>query len=448
MAKSDQLLSVGALLLAAAALLFSAPRTHAAEARHLILISVDTLRADALGTYGYPADVSPRLDRLAAEGVLFEDVITTIGKTGPAFASLFTSLYPPTHGARRNGVAMRPDVPTLAELLRDSGFDTAAFISNWTLRSRLAAVHRGFQHYDEEFTRKRNAFGAHERDAPTLIRAAIEWLGGRTDRSRPLFLWVHLSEPHTPFELHDNFVLKPPPKNERRSGWQKRWRYASEVKFTDHQIGRLLEQMKELVDLDRALIVFVADHGESLGEHGYWGHGKNARWPNLRIPLILVGPDLPAGKRVATPASIIDVMPTVLELLGIGEPEGLAGNSLRHYWQGDTPQERARFAIGDRHTAWGKGSRNVWEEPLEISLQTPSTKVVFNFEKRQTIYFDLLADPQELTPLSDSPRPMKPPLRRLLANWFRQLPKYDQRSGELSEEDVRQLKSLGYVGER
>ena len=415
---------------------------------HVLLLSVDTLRADALHAYGFRHDVTPSIDGLATGGVLFEDALTTIGKTGPAFSSLFTSMSPPSHGARRNGIALRPDVPTLAETLSAAGYSTAAFISNWTLRTGLAEVHRGFDVYDEEFDSKRNLFGARERSADAVIDAVTQHLRNRPAR-QPTFLWVHFSEPHTPYEEHDEVDVPFPPESERDNNWQKRWRYAEEVAYTDTRIERLFRELSGLLDLEQTIIVFVADHGESLGEHSYWGHGKNTNWPNLKIPLIFQGPGIPKGRRSTSPAMITDIFPTLLDLLRLAAPEGATfeGRSLTTAWKAPSTEEAPlRFTVGDRHTAWGSRTRQNYEHPKEISLQSQALKVVFDFGSRTTVYYDLIADPLENNPLSEPPSETKPPWRRRLANWYRDLPKYESKTGEISEEDRKQLESLGYVG--
>jgi arylsulfatase A-like enzyme len=410
---------------------------------HVLLITVDTLRADALGCYGNEQTPTPRLDALARRGVLFEDTITTIGKTGPAIASLFTSFYPPTHGARRNGVPMRPDIPTMAETLQAAGYRTGGFISNWTLRARLAAVHRGFDHWDEDFDRKRNPFGASERTANAVLDASLRWLRGLAESDAPIFLWAHFSEPHDPYERHPGFEVPLP--RERTDGWQKRWRYASEVAFVDDAIGRLLDGVESTMPRSERLTIFVADHGESLGEHGYWGHGKNTFWPTLRIPLVLEGAGVPRGKRIDSPVTIVDVLPTVLELLDLPAAEGMAGVSLARAWNGDVPRDRARFAFADRHTAIGPTGRTLYEHPLEIALQVARVKTIYDFDRQRPRFFDLSADPRENRPLESSPVEFRPPLYRRLAAWYRELPKYESRSGELSAEDVEQLRALGYI---
>lgn len=418
---------------------------------HLVLLSVDTLRADALGAYGGESATTPTIDALAAEGLLFEDAHTTIGKTGPAFASMFTSLYPPTHGARRNAQRMRSDIPVLAEILGQTGYEAAAFISNWTLRADLVGLNRGFDHYDEEFTQARNAVGVMERHADDVARAAERWLrrraGDEDRRERPLFLWVHFSDPHSPYLERTGFTPPLPPREQRGSGWQRRWRYQSEVNYVDHWLGRLSEAIDELLAGPRYTL-FVSDHGESMGEHGYWGHGKNVHWPNARIPMILAGPGIPEGRRIEEAVGVVDILPTVLDLLELEAPASVAGRSLVPIGDEPAGEARPRYVIGDKHSALlARSRRNApYEDPLQISMEVDGAKVLHDFSKRTTVYFDLTVDPEEERPLQAPPVDLVPPLGRRLVNWYRDLPKYEARSGNvLSEEDVRQLKSLGYI---
>ena len=418
---------------------------------HFVLLSVDTLRADAVGVYGAEAATTPTIDALAAAGVLFEDAQTTIGKTGPAFASIFTSLYPPTHGSRRNAQRMRSDVPVLAQILGNAGYEAAAFISNWTLRADLVGLDRGFDHYDEEFNQSRNAAGVMERSADDVARAAERWLRRRArDEERngqPLFLWVHFSDPHSPYLERTGFTPARPPTEQRTSGWQKRWRYQSEVNYVDHWMGRLSRAIEEVLPGPR-FTLFLSDHGESMGEHGYWGHGKNVHWPNARIPMILAGPGVPEGQRVQAPVGVIDVLPTVLDLLDVETPEDIEGRSLAPFRPGGDGGDTPRYVIGDKHSALTAKSRRSapYENPLQISLEVNGAKVLHDFSKRQTIYFDLTADPHEERPLDQPPVDLVPPLGRRLVNWYRDLEKYEAKSGTvLSEDDIKQLKSLGYI---
>lgn len=419
-----------------------------ADGPSVLLLSVDTLRADALSTYGYPHPITPNLDALAARGVLFEDAQTVIGKTGPSFATVFSSLYPPTHGARRNGVSMREDAPVLAEILSAEGYATAAFISNWTLRKNLAAVHRGFDFYDETFDRKRYGVAGAERSAEAIVASALAWITEQraAEPERPVFLWVHLSEPHNPYVLHEQFAPPQPPQEERTDGWQKRWRYASEVGFTDHWIAKFLDGLEPRLPAKERLNVFLSDHGESLGEHGYWGHGKNTHWANLRVPLFFWGQGVPSGRRLDAPASLVDIAPTLLDLLSLDIPDSFAGSSLVQAWSGSMDADRYRYAFGDRHTAMREKSRSTFKNPLEISLETAGTKVIFSFEQRGVRFYDVAEDPAENRPLTESPVEVRPPLARQLANWYRELEKFESKSGVLSDEDREKLEALGYIG--
>lgn len=418
---------------------------------NFVLLSVDTLRADAVGAYDAEDATTTTIDALAEAGVLFEDAQTTIGKTGPAFASIFTSLYPPTHGSRRNAQRMRSDVPVLAQILGDAGYEAAAFISNWTLRADLVGLDRGFDHYDEEFNQSRNAAGVLERSADDIARAAERWLRRRSrdeERSgRPLFLWVHFSDPHSPYLERTGFTPARPSREQRTAGWQKRWRYQSEVNYVDHWMGRLSRAIEEVLPGPR-FTLFLSDHGESLGEHGYWGHGKNVHWPNARIPMILAGPGVPQGLRVQAPVGVIDVLPTVLDLLGVETPEDVEGRSLAPFRTGGDGSDTPRYVIGDKHSALTAKSRRSapYEDPLQISLEVNGAKVLHDFSKRRTTYFDLTADPREERPLDKPPVALVPPLGRRLVNWYRDLEKYEAKSGTvLSEDDIKQLKSLGYI---
>jgi arylsulfatase A-like enzyme len=435
-------LALLALVIAASAVgsaLSAAPRTN------LLLITVDTLRADFLGCYGSTGSNTPNLDRLASEGVLFEDTISVIGKTGPAFASLFSSLYPPTHGARRNGVRMREDVPVLAETLREAGYSTAAFISNWTLKSHLAGTHRGFELYDDEnFDRERNSFGAVERDAADVTRAALGWLEA-APADRPVFLWIHYSEPHSPYDLKAAYAPKIAEKGDGDGPRSRRYKYASEVGYVDNFIGAFLTRAEKRLPPASTLTVFLSDHGESLGEHDYWGHGKNTHWPNLRIPLVLRGPGVPVGRRVTAGASIVDVLPTVLDRLELPALPGAAGRNLAASWDDRAPGDPLRFAMGERPTALTKKGRQHYNHPLVISAQNDAAKAVYDFADGELVYYDLRTDAAEEKPLAGPPIELRPPLGRQLSDWYKGLAKYEQDKGELTPEDLQQLRSLGYL---
>ncbi|MFP5287875.1 MAG: sulfatase, partial [Thermoanaerobaculia bacterium] len=293
---------------------------------NVLILSIDTLRADHVSAYGYPRPPTPNLDRLLASGVRFTQARTVEPLTNPALCSMFTSLYPHEHGATRNGLRLRPGLPSAARSFARRGYRTAAFVGNWTLKNRVSGLGDHFQSYDEVFTRKR-WFGMFkgEADARDLTDAALSWLDEHRKTSRrPFLLWVHSVEPHAPYRLQEEFAprLGIPTTGEV----SRQDRYDTEIAFADHQMGRLLDLVERDPHLKaNTLIVFVSDHGESLGEHSHWGHGRHLYEPALRIPLGFAW----AGKLrpgvMEAPALNIDVASTLLGLTGLPVPETFRG---------------------------------------------------------------------------------------------------------------------------
>ena len=277
----------------------SSSSREAARAQNLVLITVDTLRADRVGAYGYVPARTPAIDRLAREGVRFTQAFTTAPITLPAHASLLTGRYPPGHGARHNGLAMSASVPTLATILQQAGFSTAAFVSAFPLDKRFGLA-RGFDIYDDQLPRGPDRKPLNERAGDESVRRAVEWLSSRT--TQRTFLWLHLFEPHAPY-------------GDAASGRSVAARYDDEVAASDRAIAQLLEALGARID--STLIVVAADHGEAFGEHGEIGHSILVYDTTLRIPLVMKGPGTPIGREVTTPVSLVDVAPTVLPLLDV-----------------------------------------------------------------------------------------------------------------------------------
>jgi len=433
------------VLSAAFALETSAEDAHAKEKPNILLLTVDTLRPDYLGCYGYPHAISPAADSLAEKGTLFEDAVTTIGKTGPAFSSLFTSQYPPTHGARRNGIRMRPDLTGLPEVLKRHGYTTAAVISNWTLKDKLCGLKRGFDHYDEDFHENRAGPIAEERLAPEVTKRAVEWLKNKPDG--PLFYWVHYSDPHWPYVRRKDFLVDLPEQAKNDRGREKREGYACEVRFTDHAMQAFLDEALKSLSLEDTYLIFASDHGESLGEHDYWGHGKNCYQQSLRIPLVIAGPGVPAGKRLKHPVSMIDLMPTILSFAGLPSPSGVLGVDLNGIWERPVEPDRRRYAFADRGASVVSHSPRKHRHPLSMCLIWRGWKVVYDFRFDYDLYFDLETDPRELQGLRKRPIELDESPSGTLVAWYEKLPKYYPKAGErvgLSKEDLAKLKSLGY----
>jgi len=290
----------------------------------VLLVTLDTTRADHIGCYGRADAGTPALDGLAARGVRFERAYTTVPVTLPAHATLLTGSYPPYHGVRDNVLFRLDDAAeTLAETSRRAGHRTAAFLSGVPL-SAIFGLDQGFDVYDEAFGSGGNRGRMLERPADRTVAAALEWFAG-VGADEGFFLWVHLFDPHLP--------LTPPPEFARRFPERP---YQAEISFADAEVGRLLEALQAAGRLEDTLVCVTADHGEGLGEHREGTHGNLLYDGTLRIPLLLAGPGVPAAVEVSAAVSLVDVAPTLVELAGIedGGAYSLRGGlSLAGLWR-------------------------------------------------------------------------------------------------------------------
>ena len=272
-------------------------------APNVVLLSVDTLRADFLGCYGCAWDISPNIDRLAENSLVFEDVCCETPLTAPSFAAMFTSRYPRMVGVTRNGMRVADDARLLAEIFREAGYYTFAVQSNWTLRAHMSGLNRGFDLYEDALDRRRWGIFNGERAAEEVTETALKVLGnGPPDK--PFFAWIHYSDPHGPYRYHAEHS---PVKRGLRDMDRKervRVKYASEVAYADHHIGRFLEALPE-----DTRILFVADHGESLYEHDYLGHGRYLYQDGLHVPLMIHAPGVTAGRTPAPAGSWMSAPP-------------------------------------------------------------------------------------------------------------------------------------------
>ncbi len=391
----------------------------------IVLVSIDTLRADRLPAYGYDGVATPAIDRLAADGVLFERAYSHSPQTLPAHVSLFTGRLPFEHGVRDNlGFAVGPEQPLLPELLAPLGYRSAAFVSSYVLRKEVGLA-RGFAHYDDRLP-------AAAPDAPSVsvqrdggdsLDAAERWLDGLGGADARLFLFLHLYEPHTPYAPPARFAHYAP--------------YDGEIAYADEIVGRLLDGLRARDLYDEALIVLLSDHGEGLGDHGEDEHGIFLYDEAIRVPLVVKLPaGRGAGRRVSVPVQHIDLLPTLLDLAGAPLPNGLQGRSLQPLLAGHADGwPRRRIYAEALHPRYHFG----WSELYALTtdrqryIQAP----------REELY-DLVADPGEreniapqrartvrelraaLDTLRDGARPAAP--------------------APVSDDALRRLQSLGYVG--
>ncbi len=363
----------------------------------ILLVTIDTLRGDRLGCQGYAAASTASLDALAAEGAAFEDCSATSPVTLPSHASLLTGLLPPHHGLRDNGPP-RPLAPsgdrsfrTAAEVLRAGGWRTAAFVSGAPLAPRWG-LDAGFDLYDPPPENEPGGLHLGERSGGATSDAVLGWLG-RRDRSRPFFLWVHLFDPHHPYAAPGG-AGHPADSPEA---------YDEEVAYADRQAGRILDFLRREGSLDRTVVAVASDHGEGLGEHGELTHGYFLHRSTLRVPLLLrYPPRIPAGTRVTGAASLVDVLPTLLELARLPAEGPLDGASLLPRFAPPAPGA-AGNPLSEQYaeTFYGWSSFR-WAQ--SVALRAGDRRVLDHGGDRREAY-DLRADPGETRDLAGTPAP-------------------------------------------
>jgi arylsulfatase len=433
--------------------------------RRVILVSCDTLRADRLGAYGCERPTSPHVDELARDAVLYESAWSCAPLTAPAMSSLLAGKIPEEIGmAGGNHVAMPPQIVTLPEVLSAAGIETAAVVSIAVLRRPPASlgdagVSQGFRSFDDEMTEREGNREFLQRSGEKTTDAAIAWLARDPDRARkPFFLWVHYQDPHGPYTPREPWASElaraagatdagePEPPigttnegkgqipasqvidGQRRPGFY-RDRYDGEVRTFDEAFGRLVRWLKEHDLYEGSLLVFTADHGESLGEHDYWFcHAENLYREELAVPLIVRWPGGPRGERRDSIASHLDVWPTVLEALGL-PPRPSRGTSLL---ASGPPAERLL-----PHSLGREGDRGRWS-----AATGPRYRIVLEDGAAPRLY-DRLADPAETADLAavqqDRARDLETACRALFAG--AQSPGADP-VGLRNEETLR---ALGYT---
>jgi arylsulfatase A-like enzyme len=418
----------------------------------VLVVSIDTLRADHLSAYGYPRATSPHIDALAHRGLLFEDAETVQSATWPALTSLHTSLYPSAHGVVENGQPMPEGLTTLAELLRARGFSTSAFITNMT-RGR----HPGFSRL---FLSREGGQVAADRAAVGQAVAQLE-----RERDRRFFMWVHLLSPHAdyaPPAPHSDAFVRPGSSSlrgqlEELAALRRQGTFLSaadiahvvdlydgEVAFVDELVGQLLAALRKTGLEKSTMVVLTADHGEDLHEHNrYFFHSPSVYRSSMHIPLIIVLPGAPSGQRTVHPASLVDVAPTILGVLGLPIPSLLQGKNLLP--GGALPPEPVRTMT------FGETNGRIF------TVRTPEWRFVFNPERvrpdapggpypiGEVELYDVKRDPREAQNIASS----RPDLVRAFsaeALAFRhRTRREDALAAGPDPEAVEELRALGYL---
>ena len=399
---------------------------------NVLLVTIDTLRRDRVGAYGNTDGLTPVLDRLAAAGIRYGQAYSHVPMTLPAHTSILTGLTPRHHGVRNNsGFRLDDRVPTLATLLKSAGYRTGAFVGAFVLDGRFG-LNRGFDRYDDRLPHAGAAsFRFAERRGAEVVKAAGDWILGPVAASStlpstqstapstqhpPWFAWIHLFDPHAPYDAPAEYRANRTP-------------YDAEVAYADAMLGTLLDRLSTARALDRTLIVVTADHGESLGDHGETTHGLFAYDPTILVPFIVSGASVAAGV-VNAPAAHVDIVPTVLDILGVPPPAELDGQSLV---QPSGPDRAVYFEALDAYLTRG------WA-PL-VGIVQHRAKYI---DLPDAEFYDLAKDPDEKTNLigHDS---RADALRRLLS----QSESASERPASPARIDsgaAARLRSLGYVG--
>jgi arylsulfatase A-like enzyme/tetratricopeptide (TPR) repeat protein len=342
----------------------------------VLLITIDTARADHFSYTGTSIVKTPRVDALALQGAGFTNAVTPVPLTLPAHASLMTGRLPPSHTVRDNGSYRLPaSEQTLAEVLSGAGFVTAAFVGSEVLDSTYG-LDQGFTTYDDHVVDSGPSGLLYypERRGEEVVKAAARWLDSQGDA--PVFVWVHLFDPHTPYR---------PPEPEHSTYGST---YNGEIAYTDRVVGALLDHWNQRRGLDRTLVVVTADHGEALGEHGEKTHGVLVHDATLRVPLVFRAAGLHVAGTIGAPVSLIDVMPTVLGLCGIPRPPAVQGRDLGPLLRGEAlPWSRASGYAESLYASFHHGC-----VPL-LALREGGFKLVRGVADE---VFDLATDPGEL----------------------------------------------------
>jgi len=389
--------------------------TYAGE--NLILISVDTLRADHLACYGYRANSTPNFDRLARESILFERAFSEYPLTLPAHSTMLTGLYPFDHGVVENvGFRLDDSRRTLAEMLKANGYVTAGVAGSYVMGAEFG-VAQGFDYYDDRFAVSIESVvpaTSIERPAAEVTRLALDWL--KTNRAGKFFLFLHYYDPHMPRPLG----------------------YDAEVTQVDKSLGTLLDYLDAGGLLADTHLILTSDHGEGLGEHGEEGHGFFIYDATVHVPLLVRFAGGARSGRVAAPVSLVDVVPTALELLGIPPPDGIQGKSLMPLVEGKPSGRESVFAetrIPELHFGWS-ALRSIRDQRYKY-VDAPEPEL-----------YDLAEDPAEKKNLHDSNSPLSRKYQGLLESFLGRLPESGSRPvarQRADAETLERLAALGYV---
>ena len=402
----------------------SIERIRTPKIRNIILISIDTCRADHLSCYGYPKNTTPNIDAFAQGATRFEKVVSPAPITLPAHSSMLTGTIPPTHGVHYNHAQLAASNQTLAEILKSRGFTTSGIVSTYVLYRQLG-LSQGFDTYDDEFKNEHEDAYGQERKGGKTTQIALDWLAQHKDDDKS-FLFLHYYDPHDDYEPPEPFAT-------RFDGDP----YAGEIAFVDHCIGQVIQKLKDLKLYDSTLLIITGDHGEMLGEHGESTHAYFIYQSAIHVPLIVKLPRQKTGITISDPVGLIDIVPTICSLLKINPPADIQGIDISPFLHGQIPDDYERYLY----------SETVGPGRIGASSLTAIThgKWKYIHAPRPELY-NLETDPSEEHNLVEEEHQRARILEDKLQQTLEQSVREDTDSHvELSAEALRRLESLGYV---
>lgn len=407
---------------------------HRSRKPNLLLITLDTTRADHLGCYGYQSALTPCLDQLAREGICFEQALTNVPLTLPSHATMLTGLLPPEHGLHINAMGkLSSSIPTLPELFQSDGYRTGAFLAAFVLEHQFGLA-RGFDHYDDNFA---GTGGSSEipffrrRRGAAVIDSALGWMEANRASwpwfRRPYFCWVHLYDPHHPCDEH-------------RAEFDARFAgraYDAEIAYADKQIKRLLDSLRASGELENTLIVVAGDHGEGLGEHLEAGHGLQLYQATLHVPLIFHWPNkFPEPRRITESVGLVDLSPTFVDVFGFQPRKPMTGRSLFPLLGGKSRDPIPVFS--ETYEAYYE-----FHSAPQQSLVSDGWKYVRSPEPE---LYRLADDPHELKNLAESEKIKRDDLAALLRDLTARMQKAKPESTVIDQKTIDALRALGYTG--
>jgi arylsulfatase A-like enzyme len=427
---------------------------------NILLVTLDTTRSDHLSLYGYTFPTSPFLEELAAAGTVFDECYAAAPATAPSHATLFTSRSPLNHRVVKNAVRLAERHETLAEMLRDRGYATAAVLSSFVMNAKFG-LGQGFGHYDDMLSLRGSSIrwkewegqtvtGGFDRRAGAATDRAVAWLEDERDPDAPFFLFVHYFDPHDPYdpptayrERFDNPSIDHPGVRTMLK------HYDGEIAYTDDELRRLVAALDRLGLADDTLVIVTGDHGEGLMQRGYQYHGAHIYEEAVRVPLLVRWPGhVLAGRRHAGPVTIADVVPTIHELCGWPlAGRGFQGRSLAASLRDGTPPPADGPVFLYRIPYEPHSEFGVWVDGEKHGVRAGSWKYLVSENEGTRELYDLARDPGETRNVADEQPERVRELAGMLADWRAAVTVPDSLTEEpvLSDEDVQKLKSLGYI---